>query len=157
MRFGSLRVRKGENFLMAIEEPELHVPPPQQRKLLHLMQSLTTQAIVTTHSPAVAAIVAPHQMVLVSNKEGVLSATPLLEKPLDISAANVARGLFLSDREVTVSALMHRRVMIPEGKLDASWLRVLSRLSDIVEIAAAEQAVDFTHEVGSFRRVTPKS
>jgi predicted ATP-dependent endonuclease of OLD family len=67
---------------MVIEEPELHVPPPLQRKLLHLMQSLATQAIVTSHSPTVAAVAAPNQLTLVSNDRGKLRATPLLSKPL---------------------------------------------------------------------------
>jgi putative ATP-dependent endonuclease of OLD family len=56
MRFGRLRVAHGDSFMMVIEEPELHVPPPLQRKLLRMMQTLTTQTIVTTHSPTVAAI-----------------------------------------------------------------------------------------------------
>jgi predicted ATPase len=148
MRFGSLRVAKNENFLMAIEEPELHVPPPQQRKLLHLMQTLTTQAIITSHSPAVAAMAPPHQLVLVSNAGGTLRAIPLLAKQLDTSATNLERGLFLSDRDVTVAAIMHRRVMIPEGKLDARWFRLLSRLADISVNTSSSNAVDFTHEVG---------
>ncbi len=148
MRFGSLRVANNENFLMAIEEPELHVPPPQQRKLLHLMQSLTTQAVVTSHSPAVAAMAPPHQLVLVSNAGGALRAVPLLPKPLDTNATNLERGLFLSDREVTVTAIMHRRVIVPEGKLDARWLRLFARLADISVDASASNTVDFTHEVG---------
>ncbi|MBS0626067.1 MAG: AAA family ATPase, partial [Verrucomicrobia bacterium] len=131
MRFGSLRGSRGENFLMAIEEPELHVPPPQQRKLLHLMQSLTTQAIITSHSPAVAAMAQPHQLVLVANNRGALRATPLLPKALDTTATNLERGLFLSDRDITVSAIMHPRVMVPEGKLDARWFRLFARLADI--------------------------
>jgi putative ATP-dependent endonuclease of OLD family len=93
MRFGSLRVSRGENFLMCIEEPELHIPPPQQRKLIHLMQGLTTQTVVTTHSPAVAAMAPSHQLVLVTNDSGILSANTLLKKPLDATATNTARGL----------------------------------------------------------------
>jgi putative ATP-dependent endonuclease of the OLD family len=53
MRFGRLRVEKGEGFLMALEEPELHVAPPLQRKLLHLLQALTTQIIILRILPAV--------------------------------------------------------------------------------------------------------
>jgi len=148
MRFGNLRVAKNENFLMAIEEPELHVPPPQQRKLLHLMQSLTTQAVITSHSPAVAAMASPHQLLLVSNTGGSLRAVPLLAKPLDTSATNLERGLFLSDRDVTITAIMHQRVIVPEGKLDARWLRLFARLADISANTLVANAVNFTHEVG---------
>jgi len=145
MRFGSLRIAKGESFLMCIEEPELHIPPPQQRKLIHLMQGLTTQTIVTTHSPSVAAIAPPHQLVLVSNTVGRLSANALLPAPLDVAATNTERGLFLSDRDDTVSAIMHRHVLVPEGKFDAIWCVLLSRICDVNSTA---DPVDFTHEVG---------
>jgi energy-coupling factor transporter ATP-binding protein EcfA2 len=148
MRFGSLRVANNENFLMAIEEPELHVPPPQQRKLMHLMQSLASQAIVTSHSPAVAAVAAPHQVTLVSNAAGQLRAKALLDKPLDVSATNVERGLFSSDRDVTVFAIMHPRVLVPEGKLDARWFRLLARLADLAGSEAAQSDGAFTHEIG---------
>jgi putative ATP-dependent endonuclease of the OLD family len=148
MRFGSLRVSNNENFLMAVEEPELHVPPPQQRKLLHLMQSLATQAIVTTHSPTVAAMAAPNQLTLVSIDRGQLRATPLLSKLLDTSATNLERGLFLSDRDVTVSAVMHPLLLVPEGKLDARWFSLLARLVDIAGGGGARGIAGFTHEVG---------
>src|SRR3546814_15471110 len=46
MRFGRLRVARGDGFMMVIEEPELHIPPPLQRKLVRLMQSMATQTII---------------------------------------------------------------------------------------------------------------
>lgn len=149
MRFGSLRIANNEAFLMAIEEPELHVPPPLQRKLLHLMQSLATQTIITTHSPTVAAVPEPHQLVLIVNRGGMLQAKPLLGSPLAHNASNPERSLFLSDREAAVSAIMHPCVLIPEGKTDATWLRLLARITDLLA-PNPEPAVtpSFTHEVG---------
>lgn len=146
MQFGNLRTEKGENFLMAIEEPELHVPPPQQRKLLHIMQKKATQTIVTTHSPTVAAVPNPHQLVLLVNVNGKLTASSLIEEPLGTNATNPRRGLFISDRDATVTAIMHPSVIIPEGKSDASWLRLLARVADISSVE--EKPVNFTHEVG---------
>lgn len=146
MRFGALRVEKGENFLMCIEEPELHLPPPQQRRLLHLLQKHASQTIVTTHSPTVAAVPGPHQLVLLANDAGHLTASPLLEGPLSTDATNPRRGLFLSDRSATVTAIMNPAVIIPEGKTDASWLRLLARVADIA--ASDESPVSFTHEIG---------
>jgi putative ATP-dependent endonuclease of OLD family len=149
MRFGNLRLANQEAFLMAIEEPELHVPPPLQRKLLHLMQSLATQTIITTHSPTVAAVPEPHQLVLVVNRNGSLQAQRLLAAPLAHDASNPERSLFLSDREATVTAIMHPCVLIPEGKTDAAWLRLFARIIDLLapdpDPAAAPS---FTHEVG---------
>src|SRR5262249_15637355 len=101
MRFGNLRKARGDNFAMLIEEPELHVPPPQQRKLLHFLKKMATQTIVTSHSPIVAAVADPHQLVLVVNRAGQLSAKPLLAAPIDADADAVSRALFLADRNAT--------------------------------------------------------
>jgi hypothetical protein len=146
MRFGNLRIANDQNFLVVVEEPELHIPPPQQRKLVHLLQSLATQAIVTSHSPTVAAVAPPHQLILVSNFDGHLRAKPLLKRPLDAGASNLQRGLFISDREATVGALLHPVVLVPEGKFDARWFRLLSRLADYSPGQSSNQIV--THEVG---------
>jgi putative ATP-dependent endonuclease of the OLD family len=149
MRFGHLRIEKGESFLMAIEEPELHVPPPLQRRLLHLMQSLATQTIITSHSPTVAAVPAPHELILIVNDGGRLQAKALLSAPMAANARNPERGLFLADRDATVSAVMHPFVLVPEGKTDASWLRLLSRIADLfAPERGADDAPPFTHEVG---------
>ena len=147
MRFGALRTASGENFLMCIEEPELHIPPPQQRRLLHLMQKHASQTIVTTHSPTVAAVPGPHQLVLLANDAGCLTASRLLAAPLGTNATSPQRGLFLSDRDATVTAIMNPAVVIPEGKTDANWLRLLARVADIS--ATEDSLVSFTHEIGT--------
>lgn len=148
MRFGNLRKVNQENFVMAVEEPELHVPPSAQRKLLHLMQSMATQTIITTHSPMVAGIPDPHQVTLLINSDGILSAKRLLSKPLSKAATNCQRGLFLADRVTTVSAIMHPALIIPEGKTDASWLRLFARIVDLKEMDNGPENAAFTHEVG---------
>ena len=148
MRFGHIRVARGEGFMMIIEEPELHVPPSLQRKLLRMMQSMTTQTIVTTHSPTVAAIPDPHQIRLLVNAGGSASTRPLVAKPLAASAASPIRGLLLSDRDATVLALMHPSVLIPEGKTDASWLRLFVKVLDLDSSAVDQAALSFAHEVG---------
>ncbi|PBB39619.1 AAA family ATPase [Mesorhizobium sp. WSM3868] len=148
MRFGSLRKARGDNFIMLIEEPELHVPPPQQRKLLHYLRRMATQTIITSHSPTVSAVAAPHQLVLMVNRTGTLSANPLLTAPIDQNATAVRRSLFLTERAATVSAVMHPCVLIPEGKFDASWLRLFGRIADLTELPDDAQSATFTHEVG---------
>ncbi|WP_037381696.1 ATP-dependent nuclease [Sinorhizobium americanum] len=148
MRFGNLRKRRGDNFMMLIEEPELHVPPPQQRKLLHFLKTMANQTVVTSHSPTVAAVADPHQLVLVVNRAGQISAKPLLPAPIDAGADAVRRALFLSDRNATISAVMHPAVLIPEGKTDASWMRLFCRIADLTEPADAPNIATFTHEVG---------
>jgi len=148
MRFGSLRKARGDNFIMLIEEPELHVPPPQQRKLLHYLKKMATQTIITSHSPTVSTVADPHQLVLMVNRTGALSANPLLKSPIDQNATAVRRSLFLTERAATVSAVMHPAVLVPEGKFDASWLRLFGRIADLTELPVDPQGATFTHEVG---------
>ncbi len=148
MRFGSLRKARGDNFIMLIEEPELHVPPPQQRKLLHYLKKMATQTIITSHSPTVSSVADPHQLVLMVNRTGALSANPLLKSPIDQNATAVRRSLFLTERAATVSAVMHPAVLVPEGKFDASWLRLFGRIADLTELPGDPQGATFTHEVG---------
>ncbi len=148
MRFGSLRKQRGENFIMLIEEPELHVPPPQQRKLLHTLKKTAMQTIITSHSPIVSSVADPHQLVLLVNRAGTLSANPLLKQPIDQDATNVRRSLFLTERAATVAAVMHPAVLLTEGKLDASWLRLFGRIADLTELAGEPEGATFTHEVG---------
>jgi putative ATP-dependent endonuclease of OLD family len=145
MRFGHLRIARGESFMMVIEEPELHVPPPLQRKLLRMMQSMTTQTIVTTHSPTVAAVPDPQQIFLIVNLDGNTSARPLSKIPLTFDATNPIRGLLFSDRDATVLALMHPSILIPEGKTDANWLRLLVKALELNPIKDEEAALTFAH------------
>ncbi len=147
MRFGRLRVAQGDGFMMVIEEPELHVPPPLQRKLVRLMQSMTTQTIITTHSPTVAAVPEPHQLSLIVNRNGEVAGRPLSGAPLR-DAPNPIRGLLLSERDATVSAIMHPSVVIPEGKTDARWLQHLVKVLELNSEGLQDSALSFAHEVG---------
>lgn len=149
MRFGQLRVTAGDSFMMVIEEPELHVPPPLQRKLLRMLQSMATQTVITTHSPTVAAIPNPHEIQLVVNTRGRLSATPLTKQPLPADAQNPIRSLLLTNRDATIYALMHPTVLIPEGRLDAAWLRQLVKVLELGSSSHADPGLSFAHEVGA--------
>ena len=149
MRFGQLRVAAGDGFMMVIEEPELHVPPPLQRKLLRMMQTMATQTVVTTHSPTVASIPHPHEIQMIANPGGTLSAKPLAKKPLAVDAQNPIRSLLLSGRDATIYALMHPAVLVPEGRLDAAWLRQLIKVLELGSSSASDSGLSFAHEVGA--------
>jgi energy-coupling factor transporter ATP-binding protein EcfA2 len=142
IRFGQIRVARGDGFMMVIEEPELHVPPPLQRKLLRMLQAMTTQTVVTTHSSTVASVAAPHEVQMVANAGGELSVRRLTARPLSVDAQNPIRNLLLLNRDETINAL------VPEGRLDAAWLRQLVKVIELGSDDPAEIGLSFSHEVG---------
>lgn len=131
LQLGRQRAQAGEGFWMALEEPELHVPPPLQRRLVHRIQALSTQTFVSTHSPIVAAMADPRSVMLLRNDAGLLSATPLLPVTLPAATPNGVRKLVQLNRVDTVAALMHDAVLVPEGRIDFEWLKLLVRAVDM--------------------------
>jgi putative ATP-dependent endonuclease of the OLD family len=131
LQFGQMRAQAGEGFWMALEEPELHVPPPLQRRLVHRIQALSTQTFISTHSPMVAAMSDPRAVIVLRNEGGILSAKPLLPTALPPAAPNAVRKLFQLNRIDTIAALMHDTVLVPEGRIDQEWLKLLVRAVDL--------------------------
>ncbi len=125
LQLGRARADAGEGFLMALEEPELHVPPASQRQLVHRVQALSTQTITTTHAPAVAAAGDPTALLLIRNDNGILRAEPLLTEALPPTAPNWLRRFLQSGRPEVIAALMHEMVLIPEGRSDHELLRAI--------------------------------
>ncbi len=134
MEFGRLRADKGDGFFLAFEEPELHVPPGLQRRLIHRVQAVSTQSIVTSHAPVAAAYYEGTNIFVLQNTSGALTATPLLSSALKSDATNVIRKLFVDNRRETITALMAEVLLVPEGRLDHEWL---NRLVAVVETQEA--------------------
>ena len=148
LQFGRQRAAAGEGFWMALEEPELPVPPPMQRQLVHRLQALSTQTLISTHSPTVASLANLTSLALVRNDNGVLRTVLLQDQVLGGATPNSVRKLFQLNRSDTVSALMHEAVLIPEGRLDWDWLRLISRAVDTVQTWQGESDCRFATVVG---------
>jgi hypothetical protein len=131
LQFGRRRAEAGEGFWMAMEEPELHVPPQLQGRLVHRVQALSTQTFVSTHSPVVAALHRPQSVVVLRNERGLLKCTPLLRGEMPAATPNAIRKLFQLNRIETIAALMHDVVAVPEGRLDYDWLRIIVKGVDL--------------------------
>jgi putative ATP-dependent endonuclease of the OLD family len=131
LQFGRMRSEAREGFWMALEEPELHVPPALQRRLVHRIQALSTQTFVSTHSPMVAALADPVGVAVLRNEAGVLTSVPLLSSTLLAETPNSIRKLFQVNRVETIAALMHEYVLVPEGRTDSEWLGLLVRAVDL--------------------------
>ena len=126
LELGRERVRLGKPFLFAMEEPELHVPPGMQRRLVSQAVSIAEQTICTTHSPRVAAHYTATSVQILDRRPQRLGSTPMLPAPLDATATNARRKLFHDDRARLVEALMHHSVLIPEGRSEYEWFRLMS-------------------------------
>jgi len=148
LQFGRLRVEADENFWMALEEPELHVPPALQRRLVHRIQSLSRQTLVSTHSPMVAALADPSGVTVLRNEGGVLTSVPLLQSILPADTPNSVRKLFQVNRVETIAAVMHDFVLIPEGRTDYEWLGLLVRAVDLHQSWADANECRFDAFVG---------
>lgn len=151
LQFGRMRSESHEGFWMALEEPELHVPPPLQRRLVHRIQALSRQTFVSTHSPMVAALADPKGVAVLRNDNGALTSVPLLTATLPAATPNSVRKLFQVNRVETIAAVMHEFVLVPEGRTDYEWLGLLVRAVDLHQTWAAADECRF----GSFIGVIP--
>ena len=131
LHFGQKRLEDGKSFCMALEEPELHLPPAAQRRVLSRLQSLSTQTIVSTHSPLVAGYCDETALLIIRNDGGALRAAPMLERPLGQDATNAMRKLFQINRVEVAAAMMGEFLLVPEGKLDFDWLSLLMRAVEL--------------------------
>lgn len=65
---------KPDNVIFAMEEPEIAVPPPTQRRIAQYLLTKTTQAFVTSHSPFVIERFDPSNTLLLSRGMGAITA-----------------------------------------------------------------------------------
>ena len=154
LELGRERVRKGKPFLFAMEEPELHISPGMQRRLISQAVSIAEQTICTSHSPRVAAYYSATSVQILDRRPTCVAATPMLSAPLDGSATNARRKLFQDDRARVIEALMHHRVLIPEGRSEYEWFRLLSDVLETGDIALPNADTD-TPAFGTVIGVVP--
>lgn len=133
LELGRERRSQGKPFLFAMEEPELHLPPGIQRRLVAQAVSIAGQTICTSHSPRVAGDYPATSVQILDRRPEEVAATPLVERPLGADASNAMRKLCHDDRPRVIEALMHHRVLIPEGRSEYEWLRLLDEKLEIGE------------------------
>jgi len=148
LELGRMRDEAGDGFVLALEEPELHLPPAAQQQLVQRVQALSTQTFVTTHSPLVASMADPTSVLVLRNNGGTLSAEPFLRVQLAPEAANWERRFFQHSRIDVLAALMQPAILIPEGKADFHLLRAVLRPLMLTEGWIASMLRPFGVEVG---------
>ena len=121
LEFGRFRQANQQNFILAAEEPELHMHPGMHRRLIARIRGLSTQTIISTHSPEIAAYYKPNEINIVETQEdGNTKVSPLVEK--NTPPQNALMRLFTIYRKETSEALMHSKIIIPEGVSEFYWL-----------------------------------
>jgi putative ATP-dependent endonuclease of OLD family len=124
MQFGKARAETSRSFVLAVEEPELHIQPSQQKRLVNRLNALCDQTIITTHSPIVAAMFPAPDTLFIGTRNGQLTARPLMSS-VPAQPTNHQQHLLYAWRQKLVAALMHQCVLIPEGVSDVAWLEGL--------------------------------
>lgn len=148
LELGRARAEQGDGFALALEEPEIHLSPATQLQLVNRVQGLSNQTFITTHSPAVAALASPTDVVILRNENGMLSARPFLVEPLSGDAPNWKRKFFQHNRVEVLAAMMHPSLLIPEGRADFYLLRSILRPLLLTEGWAGDMERPFGLEVG---------
>jgi predicted ATPase len=116
LQIAERRRKANQNVIIAVEEPELHMPPGVQTQVLQRLRNSSNQLVCTTHSPRVAAVCHPTDIRIVNPAGTALTTVvPMLKAALPGSAKNGVRKLFLENRQSFVEALMHRFVLVPFG------------------------------------------
>lgn len=152
MQFGKARAETGQSFVLAVEEPELHIQPSQQKRLVNRLNALCNQTIVTTHSPIVAAMFPAPDTLFIETREGVLNARPLMDT-VPAQPTNHQQHLLYAWRQKLVAALMHECVLIPEGVSDVAWLEALQTALELHQ--SWEDAGDGASLLSTFVGVVP--
>jgi putative ATP-dependent endonuclease of OLD family len=125
----------GKNFILIAEEPELHLHPALHKRLTNRIRAVSTQSLITTHSPQVAAAYKPSESIHLRNLEGNLNAQRLRTEPVKDIPSNAIRQLYLQKREAFYEAILGAAVVVPEGQYDYEWLRHLQRIMEVADNA----------------------
>jgi len=143
LEFGRFRKENNQNFILAAEEPELHMHPGMHRRLIGRIRGLSTQTIISTHSPEIAAYYKPTEINIVeTTEEGITRISPIVEK--NTPPQNALMKLFTIYRKETSEALMHSKIILPEGITEYYWLNKL------VSAFITTEGWDITNTISSF-------
>lgn len=117
-----------QNVIFAMEEPETAIPPYAQKRIVHEVRSLASQAIFTSHSPYILEeFDLDETVVLARNPAGELD-----RKPITLPV-NLKLKVYRQDfRTRFCEGLLSRRVLIAEGETETTAFPVVcQRLSKL--------------------------
>lgn len=133
LEFGRYRNETGNNFFLCAEEPELHLQPGLHGRLVARIRGLGNQTITTTHSPEIATYYKPSEILILTNRNGDLKVTPLLQESERLPDTNSLMRLYTLYRKDVCEALMNKKIILPEGLTDFRWMKLLISTSTTAE------------------------
>lgn len=110
------------NVIFAMEEPEIAIPPHIQKRIVTAVIDKSTQALFTSHSPYVLEEFNADSIVVVSNDNGELKATPAGSPP-HVKAYEYREQF----RKRFCETMLARRVLIVEGRTEYDTYCSVSR------------------------------
>jgi len=112
-----------QNVIFAMEEPETAIPPYAQKRIVHEIRKLASQAIFTSHSPYVLEEFAVEEsIVLARSADGVLGQCAIA-LPENVKPKRYRQEF----RTRFCEGLLARRILVAEGATEASAFPVVCR------------------------------
>ncbi|WP_028486836.1 ATP-dependent nuclease [Thiomicrorhabdus chilensis] len=105
-----------QNVIFAMEEPETAIPPYAQKRIIHEVQSLSSQTLFTSHSPFVLEeFEIKDTLVLTRGSEGTLE-----RKSITLPSGVKLKSYRQNFRTRFCEGLLARKVLVAEGATEAS-------------------------------------
>ncbi|MBI1329134.1 MAG: AAA family ATPase [Alphaproteobacteria bacterium] len=112
-----------QNVVFAMEEPETAIPPYAQKRIVHEIRSLASQAIFTSHSPYVLEEFSLDETVVLGRD----AAGELTRKSITLPA-NLKLKVYRQEfRTRFCEGLLSRRVLVAEGETETTAFPVVCR------------------------------
>ncbi len=157
LQIGKIRSLRMSNFILAVEEPELHLHSSRHQYIISRIRGCSNQSVITTHSPLVAAAFQPSEVVFLSNLNGTLSACRVGAVNEGEPRPNAELKLLKpGNREAIYESFMGDVVIVPEGISDYSYFKALLKGVQISE-GWSELGQDCPRYLGVFPNVTDNS
>lgn len=133
IEFAKKRREIGRGLIFLIEEPELHLHPGLQQRIIQVARGYANQVIVTTHSPHVACSYSASEVIVLRKVDGFLTQEPLVPEKIPDKKKNLIKSYFYNDRLAFCGSIMGSSVIVPEGARDAGWLTMIKSLGERYE------------------------
>ncbi len=112
-----------QNVIFAMEEPETAIPPYAQKRIVHEVRKLASQALLTSHSPYVLEEFATEETVVLARDAEGLLVQHAIDLPQNLKLKRYRQDF----RTRFCEGLLARRVLIAEGATEASAFPVVCR------------------------------